>query len=160
MLLLRPYHRNEEKRLAKTPKVHFQDPGVCRSPLGRRGEPTKEEFESAVVAGVFKQVRNAGLEARFWGLRTYDGREVDLLLEVETGFVAIEVKYSDHVSGVDARHLGGLADFLDRPLVGCLILSMDRDARRLSDGVLALPSTAASMSPRMKSTSNPVEVRQ
>jgi predicted AAA+ superfamily ATPase len=140
VVILQPYHRNEEKRLSKAPKVHFVDPGICRSVLGRRGELTGEEFESAVVVEIYKQVRNAGLDARFWWLRTYDGREVDLLLETEGGFVAIEVKFADHVSGVDARHLHGLSDFLDRPLLGCMVLSMDRDARLLSDGIVALPA--------------------
>lgn len=140
VILLLPYFRNAEKRLAKMPKVHLLDPGILRAILRRRGDPTGEEFESAVVAEIYKQLRNANLPADPYHLRTHDGREVDLLLELETGFVAIEIKLADHVADTDARHLRGLEDLLDKPLLGALLLSMDRDARRLSGPVLALPA--------------------
>jgi predicted AAA+ superfamily ATPase len=139
VIVLPPFFRNPEKRLAKMPKIHFVDPGVLRTVLGRRGDPSGEELESAVVAEVFKQSRNAALVVEPYFLRTYDGREIDLLLEIEGGFVAVEIKQSRRVSDADARHLRGLAELLDRPLLGRLLLSMDPDARLLADGVVALP---------------------
>jgi hypothetical protein len=47
-------------------------------------------------------------------LRTVDGREVDLLIETEKGYYAIEIKMSSRVSDVDARHLKGLGSILDK----------------------------------------------
>jgi hypothetical protein len=140
VFVLPPYFRNPEKRLGKAPRLHFVDPGVLRTVLGRRGEPTGEEFESAVAAEIYKQVRNASLPVSFHSLRTYDGREVDLLLETEAGFIAIEIKEAARVSETDARHLRGLAEFLDRPLLGSVLLSMDPDARRLGEGIVAAPA--------------------
>jgi uncharacterized protein len=140
VVALPPYFRNLDKRLTKMPKIHFLDPGVLRTVLGRRGEPTGEEFESAVVAEIYKQVRASGLRADFYCFRTYDGREVDLLLEMEKGFVAFEIKQSARVSNANARHLRGLADFLDRPLLASLLLSLDPDARQLGDSVIAAPA--------------------
>jgi len=139
VLQLAPYHRNPEKRLAKAPKIHFVDPGVLRSCTGRWGTPTGEEFESAVVAEIVKQVRNAGMEARFFHLRSYDGREVDLLVELEAGFVAIEIKQARRVARPDARHLRQLDDLLDRPLIGSVLLSQDDRVSNLGDGIIALP---------------------
>lgn len=139
VLALPPYFRNPDKRLAKMPRIHFLDPGILRTVLGRRGEPSGEEFESAVVAEIYKQVRNASFRADFHWLRTHDGREVDLLLETEDGFVAFEIKQAARVADTDARHLRGLADFLDRPLLGRVLLSMDPDARVLAEGVVAVP---------------------
>jgi predicted AAA+ superfamily ATPase len=139
VLVLPPYFRNPEKRLSKMPKIHFVDPGVLRSVLRRRGEPSGEEFESAVVAEIYKQIRNAHLSVDFFSLCTYDGREVDLLIEAEGGFVAFEIKQGARVADPDARHLRGLEDLLDRPVLGRVLLSMDPDARLLSEGILALP---------------------
>jgi predicted AAA+ superfamily ATPase len=147
VVVLHPYYRNPEKRLARMPKIHFVDPGVLRSITRRSGTPTGEEFESAVVAEVFKQVRNAALKVDFHHLRTYDGREVDLLLELEQGFVAIEVKMTEHVHPTDARAVRGLGSFLDKPLLKSVILSQDRDARLLEEGVLGVPAAWALSAP-------------
>ncbi len=143
VILLPPYWRNPEKRLAKMPKLHFVDPGVQRSCLTRRGEPTGREYESAVVAEIHKQLVSARLRAELFHLRTYDGREVDLLIELSEGFVAIEIKQTRHVSPVAARGLRGLQALLDRPLLLSLVLSEDREVRWLTNEVLALPSAWA-----------------
>ena len=139
VLLLPPFSRNQEKRLAKMAKAHFVDPGVLRSLLNRRGDPSGEEFESAVVAELYKQIRNADLRAELHHLRTHDGREVDLLVELEGGFVAFEIKQSERVSDRDGRHLRGLEALLDKPLLGAFVLSQDRQVRELAGGILALP---------------------
>jgi hypothetical protein len=147
VLVLPPYHRNPEKRLSKMPKVHFLDPGVLRGITGRRGPPTGKEFESAVAGEVFKQLRTASLRVDLFHLRTYDGREVDLLLELEQGFVAVEIKMAERVHTKDTAPFRDLEAFLDKPLLCSVVLSLDRDARMLSDGVLALPAAWALGSP-------------
>jgi predicted AAA+ superfamily ATPase len=139
VLLLRPYFRNREKRLAKMPVLHFLDPGILRAVLNRGGDPSGPEIESAVVAEIFKQLRNAELRIELHHLRTYDGREVDLLLEREDGFVAVEIKAARHTAAADARAFAGLAELLDKPLLGALVLSLDPQVRRLAQGVLAVP---------------------
>lgn len=139
VILLQPYFRNPEKRLAKMPKVHWVDPGVMRAVISRRGDPTGEEFESAVVAEIYKQIQNAELPAELYHLRTHDGREVDLLIELEEGFVSVEIKMTPRVASADARALRDLESFLDKPLLKALLLSLDRNARLLSDSILALP---------------------
>jgi len=140
VIQLPPFFRNREKRLAKAPKLHFVDPGILRTILQRTGELTGEEFESAIVAEIVKQVRNAGLEARFSHLRTYDRREVDLLIELETGFVGVEVKASRRISAADARTLRGLEPLLDKPLLGALVVSLDPNVREVVPGVLSVPA--------------------
>ncbi|MGH9459680.1 MAG: ATP-binding protein [Vicinamibacteria bacterium] len=104
VVVLPAFFRNVEKRLSKAPKVHFLDPGILRALLNRSGELSGEEFESAVVAEIYKQVRTAGLAINAYHLRTYDGREVDLLLELESGFVAFEIK-GDPARGASRRSL-------------------------------------------------------
>ncbi len=140
VIRLPPFFRNPEKRLAKMPKVHFVDPGILRTILNRTGDWTGEEFESALVAEIVKQLRNAGMAAEFHHLRTYDRREVDLLVELERGFVGFEIKASRKVSATDARTLRGLEPFLDKPLLGAVVVSLDLEVRHLAPGVLAVPA--------------------
>jgi predicted AAA+ superfamily ATPase len=139
VLLLPPFFRNLEKRLSKSPKVHVLDPGILRALSNRRGELTGEEFESAVVSEIWKQIRNADLRIDFFHLRTHDRREVDLLLELEAGFVPIQIKKTLRVAPADARSLRGLSELLDKPVLRSFVLSFDRDARELAPGVHALP---------------------
>jgi predicted AAA+ superfamily ATPase len=140
VVVLAPYYRNADKRLAKQAKVHFIDPGVWRSVVGHWGPLAGAAYESAIVAEIIKQTRNAGVEARFFHLRTHDGREVDLLIELEGGFVAIEVKQTRRVARTDGRHLLGLAELLDRPVLGAFVVSEDPAVRMLAPGVRALPA--------------------
>jgi predicted AAA+ superfamily ATPase len=125
VITLAPWFRNLNKRLAKSPKVHFLDPGIQRVLLNRTGTLTGNELESAVVAEVYKQIKTHALPVDCYHLRTVDGREVDLLLELENGYVALEIKASQHVSHSDARHLHDLESLLDKPLLHALVVSND-----------------------------------
>ncbi|HEB63213.1 MAG TPA: ATP-binding protein [Gammaproteobacteria bacterium] len=141
MILLPPWFRNQNKRLSKSPKVHFLDPGIQRVLLSRSGELTGGEFESAVVSEFFKQIKNSRLLIECYHLRTLDGREVDLLLELEEGYIAVEIKKCQHISSSDAKHLRKLADILDKPLLHTLLVSNDPRIQTWDDGAItALPA--------------------
>lgn len=139
VILLQPWTRNPTKRLAKTPKLHFLDPGVQRAVLNRRGSITGEEFESAVVSEIHKQIKNNRIPVDIYHLRTSDGREVDLLLELDEGFVAIEIKMAARVSSTDARHLRDLGAILDKPVLHAFLLSSDERIQTMGDGITAMP---------------------
>lgn len=72
-------------------------------------------------------------------LCTADGREVDLLLETEYGFVPIEIKMTERVASTDARHLRKLDEILDKPILQGLVLSNDPRIHDLGGGIVALP---------------------
>jgi predicted AAA+ superfamily ATPase len=139
-VLLQPWSRNKLKRLVKSPKLHYLDPGVQRAIIQKRGIPAGNEYESAVIAELYKQMKNLQFPGLFYHLRTVDGREVDLLIETEKGYYAIEVKMASRVSEVDARHLKGLGPILDKPLLFSFLLSNDPVIRNISENILALPS--------------------
>jgi predicted AAA+ superfamily ATPase len=139
-ILLQPWSRNKIKRLIKTPKLHYLDPGVQRAILQKRGEMNGNEFESAVIAEIYKQTRVMNFNGSFYHLRTHDGAEVDLLLETETGFLAFEIKMTEHAGKKEARHLKNLPAILDKPLLQGFILSNDRNIKTLDDNILALPA--------------------
>ncbi len=132
-VLLPPWFRNQEKRLSKMPKIHFLDLGILRALTGKRGPVDGAEYESAVVAEILKMIRTLALPLKPHFLRTSDGREVDLLLERDDGYFAIEVKMSSNVAPPDARHLLDLQELLDKPLLASLVLSQDPDPKWFAD---------------------------
>ena len=139
VILLQPWFRNRSKRLSRSPKIHLFDPGIQRVLLNRRGRPTGPEFESAVVAEIHKQIKNSRLPVDCYHLRTFDGREVDMLIETETGFHPVEIKMTERVSSADARHLRRLDTILDKPILGSLVLSNDPHSKDLGEDITALP---------------------
>jgi predicted AAA+ superfamily ATPase len=141
MVLLKPWFRNINKRLIKSPKIHFLDPGIQRAILGRRGQMTGAEFESAIVAEIFKQIKNSRLPIECYHLRTVDGREVDLILETEDWFVPIEIKMTDKITSTDAKHLRNLEEILDRPVLHSFIISNDPRIKKIDTKTTALPAS-------------------
>jgi predicted AAA+ superfamily ATPase len=140
VFLLQPWFRNSLKRLVKSPKLHYLDPGVQSAVCGRYGMLTGQEFESAVVAEVIKQLKNADLRVNFYHLRTQDGREIDLLLETDAGYYAVEIKQSRTVVPSDARHLHKLDEILDKTLIHAFVVSNDISVKRWSNKLTALPA--------------------
>jgi len=139
-LVLQPWSRNSKKRLVKSPKLHYLDVGVMRSVLQKQGELTGHEFESAIVSEIYKQFKCLNIEASFYHLRTSDGREIDLLIETERGFIAIEIKNSSRIRSSDARHLKALDDILDKPILNRFLISNDLNTVEMGDGIFAIPA--------------------
>jgi predicted AAA+ superfamily ATPase len=97
---LAPFHRNFGKRLTKTPKLYFLDPGLAAWLAGVRGAAELAVgslrgplFETWVVSEFIKRRRNALCpeELHFW--RDSAGNEVDLLVtRGEEVVAAVECK--------------------------------------------------------------------
>ena len=140
ILVLQPWSRNLKKRLVKSTKVHFTDVGVMRAILQKHGELSGHEFESAIVAEIYKQLKTIFTDAQLYHLRTSDGREVDLLIETEAGYIAIEIKKTKSVRSVDAKHFRNLDDILDKPILHKFVISNDLNIKDLGNEVLAIPA--------------------
>ena len=137
---LKPWHRNPLKRLVKTPKLHYLDPGIQRSILQKRGQMSGNEFESAIVAEIFKQLKAVNFKGSLYHLRTHDGKEVDLLIETEAGYIPIEIKMTEYVTKSDAKHLFHLHEILDKPIIKSFVLSNDRNIKQFGEGIIAMPA--------------------
>ena len=140
VLILQPWHRNNKKRLVKSPKIHFMDPGIIRTLLQKRGDFSGAEFESAIISEIYKQLKYSEVNASVYHLRTSDGREIDLLIELEEGYIAIEIKSSEKIRATDGRHLRGIEDILDKPILHKLILSRDMEIKEFDSGIKAIPA--------------------
>ncbi|MFQ5763288.1 MAG: ATP-binding protein [Rhodospirillales bacterium] len=111
---LPPFHANVSKRLIKTPKLHFLDSGlVCyllgiRSPDQLRNHPLRGGvFETWVVAEILKARAQRGLKPSLSFFRDRKGTEVDLVVELGSGLLAVEAKSgqtvaADFFSGIDS----------------------------------------------------------
>ena len=112
ILLLKPYYRNFNKRLIKSPKLYFCDTGLAASLLGLE-EPRQMEthylrgelFENMVISEFMKQAYAQGREPNLYFWRDSNYEEVDLLSEQSTTLECYEIKsaatmHSDHLSSL------------------------------------------------------------
>lgn len=141
-LILPAWARNTHKRLTKAPKLHYLDVGVLRGVLQKWGDLSGFEFESLVIAEMYKQIKNGRLDASLYHLRTQDGREVDLLIELPSGYLAFEIKMAERVSQKDARHLRILDGILDKKLIHSFLVSNDPSCRPLDTNITAIHAAA------------------
>lgn len=97
--LLPPHHQNFNKRLVKTPKLYFLDTGLAAWLLGVRNcaqlmaHPVRGAlFETWVVSELLKARYNAGETPNLYFWRDRSGHEVDLLIDLGTHLVPLEIK--------------------------------------------------------------------
>ena len=113
--LLRPHHRNFNKRLIRSPKLYFLDSGLAawllriRSPdelaiHAMRGPL----FETWVVSELVKSWANRGLPPPLYFWRDRAGHEVDVLIERADGLMPVELKSG---ATVTRDQLAGLQRF-------------------------------------------------
>ncbi len=114
---LPPQHRNFNKRLVKTPKLHFLDAGLAVWLLGIEEEsqlathPLRGAlFETWVVSELLKGRYNKGRSSNLSFWRDRSGHEVDLLQEEAGRLTAVEVKTG---ATVTADALRGLRRWLE-----------------------------------------------
>ena len=139
-IVLPSWSNNKNKRLVKSSKVHYIDQGVIQAVLHKRGGMTGNEYESAIIAEMYKQAKNERSLAQFSFLRTHDGKEIDLLLEFSDYYYAFEIKMSSKVNRIDAKHLLGLEKILDKPIKKAFLLSNDEETKHFDDKTVAVHS--------------------
>ena len=101
----RPFYKNLNKRLVKTPKIYFLDTGLACYLLGIRNieqleiHPLKGEiFETFVVAELLKNRFNNGEEDNLYFYREHNGKEIDIIVDNGINIDLIEVKLSQTIS--------------------------------------------------------------
>jgi uncharacterized protein len=138
-------------RATSAPKIHVVDAGLAAhllrltpAKLARRDAPSMSQFghllETFVVGELVRQASWLQEVAAHGHWRTYDGDEIDLVLERDDGgILAFEVKTSGQVAGRDMRHLRKLRDALgERFLVGVALYTGTR-AYSVDDRLHVIP---------------------
>jgi predicted AAA+ superfamily ATPase len=111
LFLVQPWFSNLSKRLIKSPKLYFCDPGLAAWLLGVRkpdhvvAHPQRGAlFENWAMTELLKSQTNRGLKPSLHFLRDKQGHEIDALIESSpTEVHAIEVKSGETIA----------ADFFD-----------------------------------------------
>lgn len=122
--LLPPYYENITKRVVKTPKLYFNDPGLAcylldiESPKQLALDKMRGAvFENLVVMECIKHRFNQGKEGNVFFYRDSNGQEVDILVKEEGQLTAIEVKSSMTYQMDFAKTLKMLPQWTSTPIV-------------------------------------------
>ena len=117
IILVPPYYENFGKRLIKSPKIYFADPGLACHLLGIETEKELRKspflgplFEGFVAAEIVKQQINAGRRKEIYYFRDLQGLEVDFLIPVgDNRLVLAEAKAAKTVMPDAAKSLKRLS---------------------------------------------------
>ena len=127
--LLPPYFENISKRLVKSPKLYFCDPGLAcflldiESPRQlERDKMRGAIFENYVVMEVIKHRYNRGRLDGVFFYRDSNQNEVDILLKEEGEITAIEVKSSMTYHSSFANSIIKLSEWIKTPVVKKIIV--------------------------------------
>ena len=136
---LSPWRKSKNRRMITTDKFYFFDVGVSNHLARRRPAPKSSEFGKSFEHFIllelmnFKRYKSPDLDLHYW--RTSTGIEVDFILgDME---IAIEVKGSSRVHEGDLRPLTALKQ--DEKVKHAIIVSLEREPRKLSGGIHILP---------------------
>lgn len=106
IFLLRPHHRNFNKRLVKSPKLYFVDTGLLCYLLriGAAADLATHAsrgavFETWVVSEALKNSLHQGVEPHLHFWRDSAGHEIDLLIGDDDSPIPIEIKSGQTVAG-------------------------------------------------------------
>ena len=121
--LLPPYYENIPKRLVKSPKLYFNDPGLACYLLDietpqqlDRDKMRGAIFENMIVMEAIKHRYNMGLEGGVFFYRDSNQNEVDILIKQEGELTAIEVKSSMTYSSSFEKTLTQIEGWIKTPI--------------------------------------------
>lgn len=143
IFLLQPHYKNFSRRLVKTPKIFFFDPGLACNLLGIEDEKQLQThylrgglFETMIISDLHKQFYNADRAPHiyFWGDKQH---EVDCIIEQADQLFPIEIKAGQTISG---SYFSGLTYWNSlaetNPAHGFVIYSGDSNSTRSAGNVI------------------------
>ena len=123
VVLLPPYYENIAKRLIKTPKLYFVDPGLACYLLDIESEKQLERdkmrgniFENLIVMECIKHRLNQGKEASCYFYRDSNGSEIDVMMKQDGAFYALEVKSSMTYNKSFEQHIRRIDSWISTPI--------------------------------------------
>ena len=141
------YSKNPVKRIAGKEKGYFSDTGfLCNllsisSPEGILSHPAHGNiFETAIILEVLKNLQELGLHDNIYHFRTYNGSEVDCIIEHNGSLFLVEIKATTRPS---KKHTSGFRAFREcfpqERIAGELIVCSTPEPAQISETCLALP---------------------
>jgi len=134
LYLLYPYYRNIGKRLVKSPKLYFGDTALCSYLLGLNDVETLLNgpyfgnlFETMVINDFLKKFLHFGERASMYYLRSRDGLEVDLVIEIGGFLHLFEIKSSMTITPQHIVSLKKIANDLGSKVKTVAVISCSDD---------------------------------
>lgn len=129
---LPPWYENFGKRLIKSPKVYFTEPGLAAWLLGiaapdhvGTGPYLGGLFENLVVVEALKTRLNKGKESNLYFFRDNNGLEADMLVQEHSSLIPVEIKASMTFSPDFAKAFPRLRKASDRIQTGFVVYAGD-----------------------------------
>ena len=146
-LILKPYYRNFGKRLIKTGKFYFSDPGlVCyltRQPSSKAllsGNMGGALLEGLMVTEVWKIFLNHGKRPEIYFWRSHDGLEVDLLIPARGKLWPVEIKLTSTPSPQHFRNIDRLKRLASNEISDTgIVVCRSQKETKMPHGNLVLP---------------------
>jgi predicted AAA+ superfamily ATPase len=138
LVRLEPYSVNRTKRLIKTPKLYWTDPGLALH-LAGEDQPAGHNLEGFVLMDLlaWRDAQIPRPEVLFW--RTTSDLEVDFVIEHRGRLLPIEVKTTARPGPRDVQALEAFRDEYPDLFTGGLLLHDGQDVQWLSRGILGAP---------------------
>jgi predicted AAA+ superfamily ATPase len=140
--LLCPYYKNLGKRLVKSPKLYFNDTGLASYLLGLNDRDALINspnfgnlFETMIVTDFLKRFLHFGQMPSMYYLRTRDGLEVDLVLELGQKLYLFEIKSAMTILPKHASPLSRMASELKSAVRTSAVISTSSDNFHLTRGI-------------------------
>lgn len=138
------WSRSARKGLLSTPRFFLFDIGVRHAAAGLQVSRATVEanpgpvFEQWVGIELWKRLQYSGRGALHY-LRTKDGAEVDFVIEHGKRIIPVEVKWTEHPTASDCRHILGFLDDVPGSSKQGLIVCRCPRPMRVHERVLAIP---------------------
>lgn len=144
--LLPPYSGNVEKRLIKTPKLYFADTGLAayltrwlNPEVLAAGASAGAFFETFVVMEIVKSFSNAGMAAPLYFYRDKDGKEIDLIIDMNGCIYPVGIKLTATPRERDCVNFKAASAIKGRKIMGGTLICSCSDVFALSEDVVAAP---------------------
>ena len=141
--LLEPYFANVGKRLAKTPKLYFNDVGLLCFLLGLNRDSVMDSYligaiwETFVFGELRKYLSATAPEASLWFYRD-QSREVDFVVEKDDRLTLAEAKWKELPGRKDFQRLLAVQPLLRAARLPALVLCRTGDSFPVAKDMLAV----------------------
>ncbi|SFP83160.1 ATP-binding protein [Hydrogenimonas thermophila] len=143
---LKPFFKNELKRVIKSPKIYATDTGILSYLLQIT---TPDEFEASHFKGsivetfvyneLIKAQTYASTNSQLYYYRTSDKKEIDFILELSSKVIAIEIKNSKTVSKSDFKHIYHLSKEIPNEFDKGIVLYNGDQVLKVDHNMYAIP---------------------
>jgi predicted AAA+ superfamily ATPase len=146
---LPPWFENANKRVIKTPKLYFTEPGLAawlleiENPKQIARDPLLGNlFENTVVVEALKARLNAGLMPNLYFYRDAKGNEVDLIIRQQRQLKPVEIKAAMTFSPDMAAGIKHFCNQFDDTLPGAVVYAGQMETQSEATNVLNFSNTS------------------